>query len=97
MLSTLRPEPFVWEVAVRREVLEDAVAELQALRIHDVVRKARSRRVLGRDSKTYTLRISVGRPKTGRARVSVRLSGGGWFKPRLKEQFEMACARPGEA
>ena len=95
MLSTLIPEPFVWKVAIRRELLDDAVAELRALthaQVRAVVDKGGSRRVMGRDSKTYRLRISIGRPKTGRALVTVRLSGGGLWKPRLTESFELACA-----
>ena len=95
MLSTLKAEPFVWKVAVRREVLDDAVAELRALtheQARAVVDKGRSRRVIGRDNKTYKLRISIGRPQTGRALVTVRLSGGGLWKPRLTERFELACA-----
>ena len=95
MLPTLRPEPFVWKVAIRREVLDDAVAELRALthaQVRAFVDKARSRQVMGRDSKTYKLRISIGRLKTGRALVTVRLSGGGLWKPRLTERFELACA-----
>ncbi len=91
MLATLRADPFVWKVAIRREVLDNAVAELQAM--HDVVQKTSTRRVIGRDNKTYKLRISIGRPnETGRALVTVRLSGGEWLKPRLTERFEMECA-----
>ncbi len=93
MLSTMRAQPFVWEVAVRREVLDDAVTALQAITIRDVAQKARTTRVIGRDNRTYKLRISIGRPnKTGRALVTVRLSGGGLWKPRLTERFELACA-----
>ncbi len=47
---------------------------------------------MGRDNKNYMLQISIGLPKTSRAVVTVRLSGGGWSKPRLTERFEMACA-----
>ena len=94
-LTLRRAEPFVWEVALRREVLDDTITELRGLthdQVRDLVKRAGSRQVIGRDSKPYRIRIAVGRPTTSSARVTVTLTGGGWWKRRLTERFDARCA-----
>ncbi len=52
--------PFVWETHVRREVLDEEVEKLQELPYSiwvDVIRAPRSRRVAGRDGRTYQLTV----------------------------------------
>ncbi len=95
-----KAEPFVGEVALRREVLDDAVVELQTLsyaQLLEMTGQQCTKQVTGRDNKVDTLRIMIDRRRTGRAPVTVQLSGGGWLKPRLTERFEMPSAIAGTA
>ena len=53
---------FVWQVHLRRDVLDDAVEELRRLpyeALRELVDQPRTKRVLGRDSKQYDLRVTA--------------------------------------
>jgi hypothetical protein len=55
-------DPFVWQVHVRREVLDDEVARLRELPYSvwcDVVRAPMTKKALGRDNRTYRVRVSA--------------------------------------
>ena len=54
--------PFVWEVQVRREVLEDEITQLQELPYsvwHELIGRSVSKSVKGRDTRTYRIRTSA--------------------------------------
>jgi hypothetical protein len=73
--------PFVWEVQVRREVLDDEIARLHELPYsvwRDVRNKPITKTVTGRDNRTYRLRVSadyVGESDHIRVTVSLSKSG----------------------
>jgi hypothetical protein len=53
---------FVWKVHLRQDVLDDAVEELRRLpyeALRELVDQPRTKRVLGRDSKQYDLRVTA--------------------------------------
>jgi len=67
--------PFVWEVHVRREVLEDEVEKLRELPYtlwRDVVRTPMTRVVASRDGRTY--RLDVRAAYIGRTGEDIRVT-----------------------
>ena len=54
--------PFVWQVQVRREVLEDEISRLQELPYsiwHELIGRSVAKSVKGRDTRTYRIRTSA--------------------------------------
>src|SRR5688572_703783 len=69
--------PFVWEVQVRREVLDDEMASLRGLRYQtwqEVIRTPISKVVNGRDNKPYRVRVTAEAVPDGSGDIRVTLS-----------------------
>jgi hypothetical protein len=88
-------EPFVWEVHVRREVLEDEVARLREVP-YTVWREAigvpRVKSITGRDDREYALTVTAefDRGDTQNIRVTVTLGGSGLRHPPLQQAFAIS-------
>jgi hypothetical protein len=68
--------PFVWEVHVRREVLDDEVEKLRELPYtiwREIVKTPMTRAVVGRDGRNYRLRVRAAYDGAEDIRVSVWL------------------------
>jgi len=89
-------QPFVWQVHVRREVLEDAVTELRDLPYslwRDLVDQSMTKRVVGRDGKAYRVRVSAALDGTDNIRVTISLEAGRWTRRQvLSESFVITPA-----
>lgn len=84
--------PFVWEVQIRREVLEDELAKLRDLPYsiwREVVASPLSRPVTGRDGKAYRLKVTARWATRGSEdiRVSVTLQSSALRRALLNESF----------
>ena len=84
-------QPFVWEVHLRRDALEDALEQLRDLPYgvwRDVTRSPITKKVEGRDGKTYKITVSADwtLPGSEEIRVTVTLQPG-WFRRPLQESF----------
>lgn len=84
--------PFVWEVHVRRELIEDELLRLRDLPYslwRDLVGKSRMKTVVGRDNKTYRLLLRADwvHPGSEDIQVTVSLRGPGWRRATLTERF----------
>ncbi len=84
--------PFVWEVQVRREVLEDELAKLRELPYslwREVVASPVTRSVTGRDSKPYRLKVTATWDGRGseNIRVNVTLQSSALHRSLLNESF----------
>jgi hypothetical protein len=69
--------PFVWEVQVRREVLDDEMARLREVPYslwHDVLKKPISKIVKARDEKPYLLRVTAELAADGSEDIRVTMS-----------------------
>lgn len=69
--------PFVWEVQVRREVLDDELARLREVPYslwRDVMRVPISKVVKGRDNKPYLVRVTADYAPDGSEDIRVTLS-----------------------
>lgn len=84
--------PFVWEVQVRRELLDDEVARLREVPYlvwRDAIGLRRTKAVVGRDQKTYTVTVIADWEHQGseEIRVTLTLDGqgirGGSLEPEL--------------
>ena len=93
---------FVWKVHLRQDVLDDAVEELRRLpyeALRELVDQPRTKRVLGRDSKQYDLRITAQWVNGGVGissrdlDITVQLTRG-WFGRATTETFQVRG--PGE-
>jgi hypothetical protein len=86
-------EPFVWEIHVRREVLDDELAQLRDLPYslwREVMASPMTKEVLGRDNKTYRVKVTAvpATKTTDDIRVTVALqSGGGLRRTLMKKSF----------
>jgi hypothetical protein len=84
--------PFVWEVRVRREVLEDEIARLRELPYtlwHDVVGRQVFRHARGRDERTYRIRVTPvwAQPGFEDIRVVVALETATLHRRLLRQSF----------
>ncbi len=84
--------PFVWEVQVRREVLQDELERLRDLPYsvwREVITSPLTRSATGRDGKTYHLRVTAGwaAPGSEDIRVSVALRSSALRRSLLTESF----------
>lgn len=70
-------QPFVWEVQIRRELLDDEIARLREVPYlvwRDAIGLRRSKSVVGRDQKSYTLTVAADWERKGSDRIAVRLT-----------------------
>ncbi len=84
--------PFVWEVQVRREVLQDELERLRDLPYsvwREVIASPLTRTATGRDGKTYQLRVTAdwAAPGSEDIRVSVALRSSTLRRSLLTESF----------
>jgi hypothetical protein len=81
--------PFVWEVQVRREVLEDEVAKLRELPYtvwREMLSRTMTKSATGRDNRPYTLRITA-RPESHDIRVTIVLESPGLRRKTMRQSF----------
>jgi hypothetical protein len=67
---------FVWEVQVRREVLDDEIARLRDLPYsmwRDMLRRPMSKAAKGRDERTYRIRTTAGWAQEGSEDIRVEV------------------------
>jgi hypothetical protein len=84
--------PFVWEVQVRREILEEEIARLRELPYslwRDVVGRQVCKNTRGRDDRTYRIRVSPdwSQPGFDDIRVNVALETTGLHRRLLRQSF----------
>jgi len=87
-----RKSPLVWELQVRRELLEGELAELRGLPYtvwRDVVGYSMWKHALGRDERTYRVRIipSWARDGSEDVRVTVALETPSFHRRLLRQSF----------
>lgn len=92
IVGAMAKQPFVWEVHVRRELLEDELKQLRDLPYslwRDIVGHPRTKTVVGRDGRSYTLRLDAewAQPGSDDIQVTVTLRGPGWRRSTLTERF----------
>ena len=69
--------PYVWEIQVRREVLDEEMARLREVPYSlwkDVLRKPISKVVMGRDNKAYLVRVTADFAPDGSEDIHVTMS-----------------------
>jgi hypothetical protein len=69
--------PFVWEIQVRREVLDEEVVRLREVPYslwRDVMRAPISKVVKGRDNKPYLVRVTADYARDGTEDICITLS-----------------------
>ena len=69
--------PFVWEIQVRREVLDDEMARLREVPYslwQDVLKKPISKVVKARDNKDYLLRVTADMSADGSGDIQITMS-----------------------
>lgn len=75
--SAMRTPPFVWEIQVRREVLDDEMARLREIPYslwQDILKKPISKVVNARDNKPYLLRVTAELSPDGSGDIHVSMS-----------------------
>lgn len=88
-------QPWVWQVAVRRELLEEELDYMRALpysRLHQMVAKRVKRTVVGRDGRHYRIfvRAAWSDPEPTNIRVTVTVRGPGLRLSSLSDSFVIA-------
>ena len=76
-MGLLSRQPFVWEIQVRREVLDDEMARLRELPYslwQDVLKQPISKTITARDGKPYRLRVSAALSPDGSGDIRVSMS-----------------------
>jgi len=76
-MGLMSRNPFVWEVQVRREVLDDEMARLREVPYSlwkDVLKKPISKVVNARDNKPYLLRVTAELAHDGSGDIHVSMS-----------------------
>ena len=84
--------PFVWEVQVRREVLEEEIARLRELPYslwRDVVGRQVCKNVRGRDNRTYRIRVTPewAQPGFDEIRIVVALETPALHRRLMRQSF----------
>ena len=84
--------PFVWEVQVRRELLEDELTQLRELPYslwRDLLGRPMRKQVRGRDNRRYHVKTSaeLARPGSSNIRVTVALEAGAFRRTMMSETF----------
>jgi len=91
-VSALRRNPFVWEVQVRREVLEEELSHLRELPYslwRDMLQREMIKSATGRDNRTYRVKVTAawaGRDSED-IRVTVTLEKSGLRRKPLQQTF----------
>lgn len=85
-------QPFVWEVHVRRELLDDELARLRELPYslwRDVIDAPLSKTMIGRDGRNYRVLLHPRWDRSGPdwIRVDVALRWSGWRRGSLRDSF----------
>jgi hypothetical protein len=85
-------QPFVWEVHIRRDMIEDEVVRLRELPYtlwRDALGVPRAKEVVGRDSRTYRVTVTADWARQGAQdiRVTVRLTRPGSHRTLAEEGF----------
>lgn len=88
----MRRAPFVWEIQVRREVLQDEIERLRDLPYslwREVIASPLTRTATGRDGKSYRVRVRAdwAAPGSENIRVSVGLRSSRLRRSVLTESF----------
>ena len=92
----------MWKIKLRREVLDDALAELRHLpyaAVREIIQSPRRKTVKGRDQKDSQLSITAGCPAEGSGVIEVTFTPKrGCFGSTMTEAFAVAPgnAAPGE-
>lgn len=76
-MGLMSRNPFVWEIQVRREVLDDEMARLREVPYSlwkDVLKKPISKVVEARDNKPYLLRVTAELAQDGSGDIRVTMS-----------------------
>jgi hypothetical protein len=76
-MGLMSRNPFVWEIQVRREVLDDEMARLREVPYslwRDVLKKPISKIVTARDNKEYLLRVTAELAHDGSEDIQVTMS-----------------------
>lgn len=84
--------PFVWEVHVRREVLEDELARLRELPYsfwRDIVGRQVCKNARGRDERMYRIRVSpvLAQPGSDDIRVDIALETPALHRRLMRQSF----------
>ena len=77
LMGLMSRNPFVWEIQVRREVLDDEMAHLREVPYslwRDVLQKPISKVVTARDNKPYLLRVTAEVAPDGSEDIRVTMS-----------------------
>ena len=90
-MGLMSRNPFVWEIQVRREVLDDEMARLREIPYsvwQEILEKPISKIVTARDDKPYLLRVSaeLSPDGSGDIRVSMSLARARAFRRGLMRQ-----------
>ena len=90
-------DPLVWELQVRRELLEGELAELRSLPYNvwrDVVGHPMWKHALGRDERTYRVRVSPSwaREESEDVRVTIALETPSFHRRLLRQSFVITPA-----
>jgi len=76
-MGLMARNPFVWEIQVRREVLDDEMARLREVPYSlwkDILKKPISKVVNARDNKPYLLRVTADLSPDGSGDIRVTMS-----------------------
>ncbi|HWP99406.1 MAG TPA: hypothetical protein VNK92_02935 [Vicinamibacterales bacterium] len=87
-------QPYVWEVQIRREILEDELAQLREIPYaiwRDAIGAVRSKAVTGRDGRAYTVTVSAVSSGDDRIRVEVCVEGSRLRRDRVSAGFVVAA------
>ena len=77
LMGLMSRNPFVWEIQVRREVLDDEMARLREIPYslwQDILKKPISKIVTARDDKPYLLRVTAELSPDGSGDIRVSMS-----------------------
>jgi hypothetical protein len=77
LMGLMSRNPFVWEIQVRREVLDDEMARLREIPYSlwkDILKKPISKVVNARDNKPYLLRVTAELSPDGSGDIQVTMS-----------------------
>ena len=88
-------QPFVWQVQVRRDMVEDELARLREVPYsvwHDAVGVPRSKQITGRDGRVYTVSIVAdwSRRQSEDITVTMTLTGPGLRRTPAQERFTIS-------
>ena len=91
-MTALRRNPFVWEVQVRREVLDEELARLRELPYslwRGMLQREMIKSATGRDSRTYRVKVTAAwaARESDDIRVTVTLERSGLRRKPMQQSF----------